>query len=219
MPRPPLAFTCLVTMAAVLATAGPTRAADPAPTPSPVVRDKGPDASDGSIPKVSPTPRAPRAIVHGVRPVPMAPPGDKGSTLTDEGLGEAMGTPNELERMKLDRARQAVEASRAAGILFNMSAPTPRMALSKADLEEEKFRALERLKTTPRTKVHHPDAGVAEVRPRQESGSGELSALERQKLEAFLRGETFAGPPPPPAKPRAEAPKIDAGRRTGKEGQ
>jgi hypothetical protein len=101
-----------------------------------------------------------------------------------------------------------------------MSAPTPRIALSKADLEEEKFRALERLKTTPRTKVHHPDAGAdGNLRPRQESGSGELTALERQKLEAFLRGETFVGPPPPPAKPRAEAPKIDAGRRTGKEGQ
>jgi hypothetical protein len=219
MPRPPLAFTCLLTVAAVLATAGPTRAADPAPTPAPVVRDKGPDASDGSIPKVSPVLRAPRAIVHGQRPVATAPPGDKGSTLTDEGLGEAMAKPNELEQMKLDRARQAVEASRAAGILFNMSAPTPRIALSKADLEEEKVRALERLKTAPRTKVHHPDAGVGDLaHPRQESGSGELSALERQKLEAFLRGETFIGPPPPPAKPRAAAPKVDAGRTT-KEGQ
>ena len=38
----------------------------------------------------------------------------------------------------------------------------------------------ERYHTTPRTIVHHPDAGVGDLRPRQETGSGAQSALERQ---------------------------------------
>ena len=73
MPRPPLAFTCLLAMAAVLATAGPTWAADPAPTPAPVVRDKGPDASDGTgVTRRIRCPQPPPRRVLGRRSTPVS---------------------------------------------------------------------------------------------------------------------------------------------------
>jgi hypothetical protein len=206
-------------MAAVLAPARPS-GAESAPTPSPVVKDRGPDASDGSVPAVSPVAKAPKPVIRGLRTVPTPPAGDKGSSYIDEGQGAPLAAPTELERLKLDRARQSVEAARAAGLLNGAVRPEARLALSPADLEEAKFRAAERWKTAPRTIVHHPQAGVGDGSPAvQLQGPQELSALERQKLEAFLRGETFAGPPLPPAKPVVEAPKVDSGRKVVKGGQ
>jgi hypothetical protein len=221
MRRSPLVPLVLAVLAGALLCALPTLAAEQkAPTPAPVVTDHGPDASDGTVPAVSsarkPLPRVPLVL----RTVPTPPAGDKGSQYTDGGVGEAMTAPTEHERMKLDRARQAVEASRAAGLLLGASRPVTRLALSPAEMEEEKFRAMERWKTTPRTTAHHPSAGVGDgMQSVQLQGPQELSVLERQKLDAFLRGETFVAPPAAPAKPSVEPSKVDAGRKPTKEGQ
>ncbi|HEY6509522.1 MAG TPA: hypothetical protein VIY56_15985 [Vicinamibacterales bacterium] len=196
-------------------------AEQPAPTPGRSTSEGKPDASVSPIPAVSPVakpaPRAPKAL----RTLQVLPAGDRGSSFTDDGFGEAAAPPTEHERMKLDRARQAVEAARAMGLLQMVARPAAPLALPSAALEAEKFRAMEQWRTAPRAISNHPGAGVGDaLAPVQLRGPEGLNAIERQKLDALMRGETFVEPaPPPPAKPRVEPAKVDAGRKDRKEGQ
>lgn len=201
----------------LVAVAGAEQAA---PTPGPAVSDRKPDASEGAIPAVSPSqkplPRAPLAL----RWLPTPPAGDRGSTFTDGGAGEAAAAPTDHERMKLDRARQAIEAARAMGLLQMPGRTVAPIALPSAALEAEKFRAMEQWRLAPRTTSQHPGAGVGDgLSPVQLRGPDGLNAIERQKLDALRRGETFVEPAPPPAKPRVEPAKVDTGRKDRKEGQ
>lgn len=199
------------------ATAGAEQAA---PTPGGSTSDGKPDASVGAIPAVSsaqkPTSRGPIAL----RTLQAPPAGDRGSSFTDGAFGEAASAPTEHERLKLDRARQAVEAARAQGVSLMPGRPAAPLALPSAAIEAEKFRAMEQWRVAPRAISHHPSAGVGDaLAPVQLRGPEGLSELERKKLDALMRGEMFVEPAPPPAKPRVEPAKVDAGRKDRKEGQ
>lgn len=195
-------------------------AEQPAPTPVPPTSDRKPDASVGAIPAVSrsqlPMPRSPLAL----RSLPNPPAGDRGSTFTDGGAGAPAAAPTELERMKLDHARQAVEAARASGVLQMTARPVAPLALPSAALEAEKLRAMEEWRIAPRAISQHPGAGVGDaLAPVQLRGPEGLNAIERQKHDALMRGETFVEPALPPARPRVEPARVDAGRKVRKEGQ
>jgi hypothetical protein len=137
---------------------------------------------------------------------------DKGSSFTDAGAGRVNAGPNALERAKLDMARAAVEASRAAGTLF-VSAAGPTLPERPADIEAIK---LQQLLSTP-SQVDGIDvpAGLdPSLEPLQQMGPDALNAVEQAKLageepvvEAADRVDT-AGEQP---KTRSEAEGQDSG--------
>lgn len=199
----------------------PALAADEGqPTPGSSISDEGPDAS----PRLDVT-----TSIRATKPLPrVAPqlrttsgiPGDKGSAFTDGGFGELPAQPTALEQLKLERARMAVEAARASGVLFQFRRPEPTLPMSSLSPEQrafEKMRALEAMGREPRVPAGDPIAAPGALAlPLQLRGPQELNELEQRKLDASLRGLDFVVPPVA-AKPEKPRPTIDAGRKDGKE--
>jgi hypothetical protein len=181
---------------------GAEREGAPRPSPSGV---EGPAVSDAprlsDIPPLAKVPRLSGTLL--LRMLAPREPGDKGSEFTDAGFGLPDAPPNAIERAKLEVARQALEAARAAGTLFLLPRRTERFDLP-ADRERAEALKLQLLARRPAKLAPFLEAGVGPFKPLHKAGKPGLTPLEQAKLEAFLRGETFAAPPATePAKPEA----------------
>jgi hypothetical protein len=119
-------------------------------------------------------------------------PGDaehRAETFTDARLGLPAGPLTAGERSKLDMARAAIEASRAAGTLFVTALPEDTVPATEAEQQAMKMQMLEARTSAP--PVADPIAGIGLNLPSvQEVGPSGLTEYE----EAKLRGEN---PPPP----------------------
>jgi len=108
----------------------------------------------------------------------------RGATFTDARFGLPAGPITAGERSKLDMARAAIEASRAAGTLFVTELPDDTVPATEAELQSMKMQQLAARRSTP--PAADPVAGVGENIPSvQEIGPSGLSEYE----EAKLRGE------------------------------
>ena len=117
----------------------------------------------------------------------------RGHSFTDAGLDQPTAPPTAHERVKLELARAAVEASRRAGTLF---AP-PREELRPALPALDPARKLARLRTQPVSL--RPDAAVGlspEHRPIQRVGPAGLNPIELAKLNGTLLPAPLANTPP-----------------------
>ncbi len=124
-------------------------------------------------------------------PIPVAPEGTfhRGGVMTDGGLGSVSSRLTVNERAKLDMARAAVEASRAAGTLYVTNLPDDTVPATPKELAAMKMQQLEARRSVPL--APDPIAGIGEgFAPVQEVGPMGLSPAE----EAKLRGETPATP-------------------------
>ena len=108
----------------------------------------------------------------------------RGSVMTDASVGSPEGPPTPIEQAKLDAARLAVEASRAAGTLFVTSLPEDTTPATHDELEAMKMQQLRaRHSVAPSP---DPIAGVGEdLKAVQKTGPSALTPTE----EAKLRGE------------------------------
>jgi len=206
-------------VAASFLLAFPALAADDAPTPGPAVSDEGPDAAPRldvstatSIQKPLPTVAPVLRRMEGIA-------GDKGSMFTDRGFGLPSAGPTALERMKLERARMAIEAARTSGLLFSVRKPEFEAPFSQEEREIAKMRALEAMAHQKRVPGGDPIAlPGAPARALQLRGPDGLTDFERRKLDAIRSGLEFTE-----VVSRREAPKeaarptIDEGRKDGKE--
>ena len=125
-----------------------------------------------------------------LQPSQIAPDADhRGAQFTDARLGLAAGPITAGERSKLEMARAAIEASRAAGTLFVTELPDDTVPATEAELESMKMQMLAARQSTP--PAPDPVAGVGENIPSvQEIGPSGLTEYE----EAKLRGEHPAAP-------------------------
>jgi len=145
-----------------------------------------------------------------LREMPPVDPQDSGSFYTDAGLNRPASGPTERERVKLAMARAAVEASRAAGTLYNQPNLEDAAAMAPEDAEAQKLR---RLRSAPvRVLGEDRSAGIGvEFAPVQKQGPDGLSAGELRKLSGQADETPASLPPDSP-----ESPPIDP--ETGKEG-
>ncbi len=155
--------------------------------------------------------------------IPIAPDGavHRGGVMTDAGLGMPVRPATALETLKLDMARAAVEASRAAGTLYVMQLPDDTIPATEDELARMKMQQLEARRSIP--SAPDPVAGIGEnLTPVQEVGPAGLSAGE----EAKLRGETPTAPqgaPAPadasanPISPEGDGAPVDAKKGTSNE--
>jgi hypothetical protein len=113
----------------------------------------------------------------------------RAASFTDANLGLPAGPITAGERSKLDMARAAIEASRAAGTLLVTELPEDTIPATEAELQSMKMQQLEaRGSVAP---APDPFAGIGPNIPSvQEVGPSGLSEYEQAKL----RGEN---PPPP----------------------
>jgi hypothetical protein len=108
---------------------------------------------------------------------------------TDAGLGQPAGPITAAERSKLEMARAAIEASRAAGTLFVTELPDDTIPATEAELQAMKMQQLAARGSTP--PAADPVAGIGSSLPSiQEVGPSGLTEYE----EAKLRGEHPAPP-------------------------
>jgi hypothetical protein len=113
----------------------------------------------------------------------------RAETFTDARLGLPAGPLTAGERSKLDLARAAIEASRAAGTLFITALPEDTVPATEAEQQAMKMQMLEARTSVP--PVADPVAGIGPNLPSvQEVGPSGLTEYE----EAKLRGENL--PPP-----------------------
>ena len=111
----------------------------------------------------------------------------RGGKFTDARLGLPAAPITAGERAKLDMARAAIEASRAAGTLFLTELPDDTVPATEAELESMKMQRLAARQSTP--PPADPIAGIGENLPSvQEIGPSGLSEYEQAKL----RGENPA---------------------------
>jgi hypothetical protein len=120
-------------------------------------------------------------------PILVAPDGvaHRGGVMTDGGLGSPASRLTVSERGKLEMARAAIEASRAAGTLYVAQLPEDTVPATPEELAAMKMQQL----AARRSAAPAPDpiAGVGEsFEPVQEVGPAGLSDAEQAKL----RGET-----------------------------
>lgn len=94
-----------------------------------------------------------------LRTIPYDPLVHRGGTYVDAGEGRHS-EPNDVERAKLDRARDLVEASRAAGTLWMLPLTDRRAEAAPEDVSEIK---LDRLRNQEPQLFEHPLAGVGEA--------------------------------------------------------
>ena len=105
----------------------------------------------------------------------------RADTYTDASLTIGPGAPNVLEQVKLDMARAAVDASRAAGTLHITHVPDDIAPATPEDVEALKRQQLEA--TSPLTIESDPAAGVGEgFLPVQKIGPSGLTDYEIRKL-------------------------------------
>lgn len=154
----------------------------------------------------------PDAVPLTLRPAAPSGPLDRGGTFTDGAFGLGPATPNPIELAKLQHARAAVEMSRLAGTLRMPAierAPTPLEADMAARAKMAQWNARPRTALEP-----FAPAGVGpHLAPLQLRGTGEMSAAERAKLDALLRGEI----PPAEKAPVVKAPAPAAPAQDRKE--
>lgn len=212
-------FTWVIAGALLLAS--PAWAGDDGqPSPGPTVSDEGPDASPRldvvtATPVQKPMPRVAPVLrrLDGI-------PGDKGSMFTDRGFGMPAATPTAVEHLKLERARMAIEAARASGVLFSVRRPEVVVPFSQAQRDLEKMHALEAMTRQSRIPAGDPILlPGATAKPLQLYGPAGLTELERRKLEALRNGTEFTEGPARKAEPKEARPVIDEGRKDGKEGR
>jgi hypothetical protein len=179
---PPAAAAAALLLVASVSLAAPE---DPAPR---IDREPGPAVSEPveslQAPAVeatgAPLPRLTPITLRSVT-IPVDPRYHRGGLLTDSDPATAAPlTAN--ERAKLEMARAAVEASRAAGTLLVVPQEEEDL-LSPAEREAVKQ---QRWTHTPPAELP-PDvaAGTAEVEPVQEIGPSGLSEYERQKRQGL----------------------------------
>jgi hypothetical protein len=192
----PCLLVALVVPCLALAQSEPRRGGPPVTPESPVVTG----AKTPAVPAVTApvTPLVPRRL-------PPVSPLDRGSVVTDPGLGGSAGPPNAIERAKLDLARQAVEMSRAAGTL---TLAPPETAPTPFEIQRARELKLQMMLTRPPAVLpDDPAAGVLRSHtPRQLTGDGALTDAERAKLDAVLRGLTPPAAPVPAARDAAARP-------------
>ena len=117
------------------------------------------------------------------------------SSYTDMGEGGIYGGPNALERAKLQMARDAVEASRAAGTLMMSAIPGPVIEIDREAAMAEKMRRLEEHESSPAQPSKADGVGPA-TRRIFEIGPDELNEIERAKLageEPIVQSESNDG--------------------------
>ncbi len=122
---------------------------------------------------------------------------DRGSSFTDAGLGQE-NAPNIIERAKLEMARAAIEASRAAGTLNMMTAPGPVLPPAPADIEAIKLEQLSNLSPPPVPLEAGSDGIGGGLESVQLSGPQEPNAEELAKLQQNW-----------PATPNSDVPAAD----------
>jgi hypothetical protein len=139
-----------------------------------------------------------------LQPTPIAADSEhRAETLTDARLGLPAGPITAGERSKLEMARAAIEASRAAGTLFITALPEDTVPATEAELAAMKMQMLEARTSVP--PAADPAAGVGPNLPSvQEVGPSGLTEYE----EAKLRGEN---PPPPVQQESAPSEEARAG--------
>ncbi len=149
---------------------------------------QGASAPDPKDPAVAPRP-AVVAVPEAPRPVsplklrvrPAADPA-KAEVFVDDGLERPVLGPTARERAKLEAARVAIEASRAAGTLNGAYERAPRSLLPLRQVEAAK---LERLRTArPAPVTSRPDEMGLGPASRQKQGPTGPSPAEQAKLEA-----------------------------------
>ena len=114
--------------------------------------------------------------------IPPTEPNDKGSILTNMGAGVAPPQPNAFESLKLQMARSAIEASRAAGTLWVVPAEMPAQD-PKTDALQQKLIAVQNAPSLPL----QPDPAACvggSLAPLQIAGPPGLTPQERAKLDA-----------------------------------
>jgi hypothetical protein len=194
---------CLLTLAG-LSLATPAAGAGDAPDrgqPAPATA-QGAEAIQAPA---APLPAAPDLPYGPLQLFTLSPvePLDRGSDFTDAGFGSAAGAPTALELAKLDMARAAIEASRAAGTL-NAVGPQAAAFVSPEDQRAAKMDLL-RTHTQPAMPETAGPAGVGGgLEPLQLLGPSEPTAEELAKLEqSYPATPNPAAAPAAPAKPAA----------------
>lgn len=132
-----------------------------------------------------PEPDDRRLDVSTLTPIEVAPDAaQRGGVMTDASAGLAEGPLTSDEHAKLDAARAAVEASRAAGTLFVTSLPEDTTPATREELEAMKMQQLRAHHSV--TPAPDPIAGIGEdLKAIQEIGPTGLTPAEEMKL----RGE------------------------------
>jgi hypothetical protein len=147
----------------------------PEPAPSESERIQAParaDVQDDERRQVHAVPLEPRTV-------PADLPHHRSETLTDVGRIQAPRL-NDLEVLKLEMARAAVEASRAAGTLDARPVPDDLDPATPEEVEAIKLQHLEALE--PQLIESDPAAGIGEFEPIQETGPPGLTEYETRKL-------------------------------------
>ena len=147
--------------------------------------------------------------MHPTVLVPTLVPADaeqRGGTMTDAAAGLAPAAPTPGELAKLDAARAAIEASRAAGTLLVTQLPEDTTPATREEQRAMKMQKLDAHRTTPLPP--DPVAGIGEdLPPVQLMGPAGLTPAEQAKL----RGEILPGQTVPPAPAPAPADAVGDG--------
>ena len=198
---PATALALLLLPAAVFATEPPVNTRPPVDRVVEEVESLHAPAAD----VVDPDPAEPMLFAVPLVATPVAPDAaQRGAVLTDASAGRPAAAPTAAERAKLDAARAAIEASRAAGTLFVRSLPEDTTPATPEELAAMKRQQLEaRSSVAPPA---DPVAGIGnDLRSVQETGPSGLTPAE----EAKLRGEVLPEQPLPP--PSVEVPAYPTG--------
>ncbi len=184
--RRSILLTCFITsivggIAFGLTGDGPVRGVGPVDAPAPRY-----EPIHSPPPPADWVPSAPTGELVSLARAPVEA-NDKGSTFTDAGARLSPQGPNLLERQKLEMARRAIEASRAAGTLDVTPIDGVEGHATAADAESR----LDLLHNLPGTPLQpDPAAAIGEMPSAQIPGSPELTPQERAKLEALREAGT-----------------------------
>lgn len=144
-----------------------------------------PDPADPAVaprPAVVAVPEAPRPVSRlRLRVRPAADP-VKAEVFVDDGLERPVLEPTARERAKLEAARVAVEASRAAGTLDGAFERAPRSPLPPWQVEAAKFERLRASRPAPITS--RPEEMGLGAASRQKQGPAGLTPAEQAKRDA-----------------------------------
>lgn len=186
------AFLCVLIPFAVAGASGSPAADEPLRGPA----TESPQLYEPILSPAAPGEWLPFATVGGLLLQAMAPavPGEKGGSFTNAGAGLAPQPPNLLEQRKLDMARAAIEASRAAGTLTPAPspadlpvAPAPHLFAAQATALRpgEDMRKLDALRGAPFAPLLPDPAACLGVLPAplQVPGPVGLTPMERAKLD------------------------------------
>lgn len=147
----------------------------------------------------------PTLQVRSLQPTEVPPEAGvhRGGVYTNGNRGLPLPEPNAIERLKLEMARAAVEASRAAGTLEMTALPEDTLPATLEELQQMKQQALEAHVSVPLPE--DPIAGVGEDLPSvQEIGARGLTPYEEAKLRGEHPEPARATPSPEPTNARGD---------------